>query len=73
MSKDLKMQLIRMIKIMIALTPWLVSMYLLFWLGKHEVWIPETPHRDKITIAILVVGMASSFFVYSIFFKHKRR
>jgi len=47
-------------------------MYLLFWLGKHEVWLPETPHRDKITIMVLIVGLALSFLLYSTSDKKKK-
>ena len=52
-----KIQTIYVLKIVIVATPLLMSMYLLYWLGKHEIWVPETSHRDKITIAILVAGM----------------
>lgn len=54
-------------KVAIVMTPWLASMYLLYWLGKHEIWAPETAHRDKITIAIVAAGMALSFLLQSYF------
>jgi len=49
------------------------SMYLLFWLGKYEVWLPETAHRDKITIVILVAGMGLSFLLQSYFIKQNKK
>lgn len=61
------------IQIAIALTPWLISMYLLFWLGKNHVWVPETLHRDKITLVILVIGMGLSFLFKSYFDKHQQK
>ncbi len=61
------------LKIAIALTPWMASMYLLFWLGKAEVWMPETAHRDKITIAILIAGMGLSFLLQSYFSKQNKK
>ena len=73
MFNYLKVQTPYLFKIAIALTPWFISMYLLFWLGKHEIWVPETAHRDKITIAILVVGMALSFLVQSYFAKRQKK
>jgi len=60
------------LKISVSLAPCIVSMYLLFWLGKHEVWLPETPHRDKITIMVLIMGLAFSFLIYSYFDKQKK-
>ncbi len=68
----LKTQTVYALKVVIALAPCIASMYLLFWLGKHEVWLPETPHRDKITIVVLVMGLALSFLLYSTFDKHKK-
>ena len=53
----------------IATVPFLFSMYTLYYLGKHEVWIPETPHRDKITIFVLLMGMTGSLFSITFFSK----
>lgn len=61
----LKIKLLGALKIAIAFTPWLISMYLLYWLGKNEIWLPETPHRDKATLLILVIGMGLSFLLQS--------
>ena len=47
------------LKVAIAFTPWLISMYILYWLNYGEIWTSETPHRGKISVAILVVGMGS--------------
>lgn len=67
-----KTQTLYILKVATALAPCFISMYLLFWLGKHEVWLPETPHRDKITIIIVAMGLALSFIIYSYFDKHKK-
>lgn len=48
-------------------------MYLLFWLEKHKIWIPETPHRDKITIAIVAAGMVLSFLLQSYFARRDKK
>jgi hypothetical protein len=53
------------LKIAVAFLPWLISMYLLYWLGESEIWAPDTAHRDKITIAVVAVGMALSFLLHS--------
>ena len=52
-------------KAIISLAPFALSMYLLYYAGKHGIWMPDTLHRDKITIIALVVGMASSLFLYT--------
>jgi hypothetical protein len=56
-------------KISLALTPCIISMYLLYWLGASETWVPETPHRDKITGVILITGLGLSFFIQSYIWK----
>ncbi len=56
----------------IALTPWLISMYTLYWLDFGEIWTSETAHRGKISVVILAVGMALSFFVQSHFSKREQ-
>ena len=53
------------VDIILALLPWLVSMYVLYWFEHAAVWTPESPHRDKISLAILILGMGASFLVYS--------
>ena len=58
--------------IILAILPWVVSMYVLYWLESAAIWIPETPHRDKISLAILVLGMGASFLLYSYLAKRDR-
>ena len=69
MSKLLKMRVLNSIKAAFAFTPWLISMYVLYWLEYGEVWTTETAHRGKISVAILAVGMGMSFLVHSRFAK----
>jgi hypothetical protein len=52
--------------------PSLISMYVLYWLEYGEIWTTETAHRGKISVAILAIGMALSFFVYSRFARRER-
>lgn len=73
MSKSLKINALKVLKTAIAFAPWLVSMYVLYWLEYGEVWTTETAHRGKLTVAILVVGMGLSFFIQSYFAKHKQK
>ena len=61
------------IKIAVALAPAIFSMFLLYWLETNEVWVPQTPHRDKMTIAILVVGLIMSFFAQSYLSRGKKK
>ena len=57
----------------IAFTPWLISMYIFYWLDYNETWTSETAHRGKISVAILVVGMGLSFLVQSHFAKRAQK
>ena len=54
-------------------TPWVISLYVLFWLESGEIWTTDTAHRGKITGAILVLGMGLSFLVKSYFAKRKQK
>ena len=65
MALSLKMQARHVLDTAMAFTPWLISMYTLYWLDYGEIWTSETAHRGKISVVILVIGMASSFFVHS--------
>ena len=58
--------------IILAILPWVVSMYVLYWLESAAIWIPETLHRDKISLAILALGMGASFLLYSYLAKRDR-
>jgi hypothetical protein len=73
MPKTLKQQTRSALKGAVVFTPWLFSMYLLFWLEKHKVWIPETPHRDKITVLIVAAGMVLSFLLQSYFARRDKK
>ena len=52
-------------KKVMAVLPFIVSMYFLYFLEKAEIWLPEMPHRDKITIVVLILGMGISFYLLS--------
>lgn len=63
----------RAVKIAVAMTPWILSMYTLYWLEHGEVWTTETAHRGKISVTILVIGMVSSFLIMSFFAARQKR
>ena len=73
MSSDLTTRFGSWLKIAAALAPCILSMYVLYYLGKYEIWVPETPHRDKMTILILILGMAMSFFARSYFVQRTKK
>ena len=66
MMPDLKNRVLFYLKAFLALAPLIGAMYALYCFGKYELWIPETPQRDKITLAILVLGVSISFWLYSL-------
>jgi hypothetical protein len=55
----------------LALAPWLASMYVFYWLESSQIWTSETPHRGKLSVALLGAGMILSFLVKS--YLSKRR
>jgi hypothetical protein len=73
MSDSLKNKTRKALEVVIAFTPWLVSMYLFFWLDHSEIWTSETPHRGKISVAILGSGMLLSFLLHSHFSKGQQK
>ena len=73
MLYSLKKQTFYTLKVVIGFMPLLLSMYLLYWLGKNEIWLPETEHRDKITIVVVATGMLLSFLIQSYFHKKKKK
>ncbi len=72
MTKSLIARTRNALNITIAFTPWVISMFVLYWLEYGEVWTTETAHRGKISVAILATGMVLSFLVQSHFAKQNR-
>ena len=73
MPNSLKTQARSALEVAIAFTPWLISMYVLYWLQYGEIWTTETAHRGKISVAILAVGMGLSFLVKSRFARREQK
>lgn len=55
----------------LTLAPWLIAMYVFYWLDSRGIWTSETPHRGKLSVALLAAGMFASFLVHS-FFSRRR-
>ncbi len=73
MLNSLKMRMRHALKAAIAFTPWLISMYALYWLEYGDIWTSETAYRGTIAVAILAVGMGLSFLVQSHFAKRGQK
>ena len=67
MPDALKSRALRAIQVAIAMTPWVISMYTLYWLEHGEIWTTDTAHRGKTSVSILLVGMVLSFLIQSRF------
>ncbi len=52
--------------------PWLLAMYLFFWLDQSGTWTSETPHRGKLSVLLLGAGMLASFGLYSLLMRRER-
>ena len=62
-----------LIEALLSFAPWVISMYLLYWLEISATWTAETAHRDKYSVLVLVIGMGLSFLVYSLLNKRKQK
>ena len=60
------------IESLLAFVPWILSMYLLYWLEVTGTWTTDTQYRDKMSVLILLIGMGLSFLVYSLFARRTR-
>ena len=59
--------------IAVAAVPWLAAMYAFHWLDSSGTWTSDTPHRGKLSVAILATGMVVSFLVYSYLRRYGRK
>lgn len=65
MAASIKTRTFSVLKAFLASVPWLLSMYLFYWLDSSGTWTIETPHRGKLSVVILAAGMIASFYLYS--------
>ena len=63
----LKIRALRALQVAIAMGPWVISMFTLYWLEHGDIWTTETAHRGKISVSILLAGMVLSFLIQSRF------
>jgi len=73
MLKTLKARTRYALETAIAFTPWVISMYVYYWLDSSGTWTSETPHRGKISVAILATGMLLSFLTQSFLAKRRQK
>ena len=72
MQNSLKIRVRRALEIAIAFTPWVIAMYVFYWLDSSGNWTSETAHRGKLSVAILVAGMGLSFLIHSHFARRRQ-
>ena len=72
MVPNAKMRVRKWLTAVIAAAPWLIAMYAFFWLDSTGTWTADTPHRGKMSVAILASGMGLSFFVWSVLARRHR-
>ena len=44
--------------------PWLIALYLHFWLAQNDTWSPEQPYRGLMSVLLLALGMVMSFLLH---------
>jgi hypothetical protein len=65
MPKSLKTRALYTLKVVMAFVPWVAAMYLVFWLDASGTWTRDTPHRGKMSFALLATGMAASLWCWT--------
>ena len=48
----------------VVMVPWLVVLYLHFWLVESEAWAPEQSYRGLMSLLLLALGMLISFLLH---------
>jgi len=54
----------KLLKAICYFIPWVVSIYIFYWLDTN-LWTYETPHRGKISVIIMSIGMIISLKIAS--------
>ena len=65
MRKSLKSRALYSLRIALGLVPWIAAMFGFYWLDASGTWTPDTPHRGKMSVALLATGMILSFLAVS--------
>ena len=55
----------RVVRMLVVATPTVLTMWALYAMEYYKVWVPETPSRDVITVAMLGTAMTVSFLIYT--------
>ena len=69
---EVRVTMHQVIRIAISMSPWMLAIYALYWLGKNEVWGPDTPFRDALSGGIVATGMVTTFLLHSYLLKRSR-
>ncbi|MDG2377060.1 MAG: hypothetical protein P8M18_12000 [Woeseiaceae bacterium] len=57
--------MLKSLKIVLAIVPWVAASYAFFWLDSSGTWTSDTPHRGKLSVLILASGLLLSFLLHS--------
>ncbi|MEM9623068.1 MAG: hypothetical protein AAF993_15560 [Pseudomonadota bacterium] len=60
-----------LLKTLIGFVPLIAALFTLYWLESSGLWTIETPHRGKLSVLVLMIGMGLSFVAYSWLFDRK--
>jgi len=73
MQSALGQGLLKGVKLLIAFTPWVLACYAFYLLHTSGTWTGETPHRGKMSVSLLGIGMVLSFLIQSGFIRNIRK
>jgi len=72
MANTQRVKISSALRIATSFAPWVAAMYLFYWLDHSGTWTSETPHRAKLSVALLAAGMGLSFLVHSFYARRKQ-
>ncbi len=67
MLNSLKTRTRHALEVAIAFVPWVTAIYVFYWLASNGIWTSDTPHRGKMSVTLLAIGMGLSFLIQSHF------
>jgi len=72
MQNSPKNRLRNAVEITVAFVPWVIAMYVFYWLDSSGTWTSDTAHRGKLSVVLLAGGMGASFLLHSYLAGRKR-
>ncbi|GEM_PF-1657184 len=54
------------VRVVVSLLPWALTLYLHYWLEHGSVWEVDMPFRSALSVLLLATGMGLSFVLHAV-------